>query len=65
MQTGEKLERKGSVYIGDNVLIGTNSFVLPGITICNDVVIGANSVVSRDISVPGIYAGNPLRRLHD
>lgn len=51
--------------IGNNVSIGTNSTILP-VTICSYVVIGAGSVVTRNISKPGIYAGNPaklLRRL--
>ena len=64
VKSGEKIERKGSVTIGDNVLIGTNSFILPGVNICSNVVIGANSVVSKDLKVPGVYAGNPLRHLN-
>ena len=51
--------------IGNDVSIGTNSTILP-VTICSYVVIGAGSVVTRNISKPGIYAGNPaklLRRL--
>lgn len=48
--------------IGNHVSIGTNATILP-ITICDDVVIGAGSVVTKDISEPGIYAGNPARQL--
>ena len=48
--------------IGNRVSIGTNSTVLP-VTICDGVVIGAGSVVTKDITVPGIYAGNPARLL--
>jgi len=48
--------------IGDHVSIGTNATILP-VTICDQVVIGAGSVVTRDISEPGIYAGNPARLL--
>lgn len=46
--------------IGNRVSIGSNATVLP-VTICDDVVIGAGAVVTRDISVPGVYAGNPVR----
>jgi acetyltransferase-like isoleucine patch superfamily enzyme len=46
--------------IGDNVSIGSNATVLP-VTICNNVVIGAGSVVTKDIKSPGVYAGNPVR----
>lgn len=51
--------------IGNHVSIGTNSTILP-VNICDRVVIGAGSVVTKDITVSGIYAGNPaklLRRL--
>lgn len=46
--------------IGHRVSIGSNATVLP-VSICDDVVIGAGAVVTRDIEVPGIYAGNPAR----
>lgn len=48
--------------IGNNVSIGSNVTVLP-VTVCDHVVIGAGSVVTKDISEPGIYAGNPARLL--
>lgn len=47
--------------IGNRVSIGTNSTVLP-VSICDDVVVGAGAVVTRDIVEPGIYVGNPARR---
>jgi len=48
--------------IGKNVSIGSNATILP-VTICDDVVIGAGSVVTKDISVPGIYFGNPAKKI--
>jgi len=48
--------------IGNHVSIGTNATILP-VSICDGVVIGAGSVVTRDISEAGIYAGNPARLL--
>jgi acetyltransferase-like isoleucine patch superfamily enzyme len=48
--------------IGDNVSIGSNATILP-IQICDRVVIGAGSVVTKDINEPGVYAGNPARLL--
>ncbi|MGZ5761653.1 MAG: acyltransferase [Caldimonas sp.] len=48
--------------IGDRVSIGSNATLLP-VAVCSDVVIGAGAVVTRDITRPGIYAGNPARFL--
>ncbi len=58
---GDKTKWKNTI-IGDNVSIGTNSTILP-VTIVDKVVIGAGSVVTKDILEPGIYAGNPARKL--
>jgi len=49
-----------STHIGDRVSIGSNATLLP-VEVCNDVVIGAGAVVTRDITEPGVYAGNPAR----
>lgn len=46
--------------IGNRVFIGSNATILP-VKICDDVVIGAGSVVTKDILNPGIYFGNPAR----
>ena len=48
--------------IGDNVAIGSNATILP-VEICNDVIIGAGSVVTKSINEPGIYAGNPAKKI--
>lgn len=48
--------------IGAHVSIGTNATILP-VSVCDRVVIGAGSVVTKDIREPGIYAGNPARLL--
>ena len=48
--------------IGDNVLIGSIVTLLP-VRICDNVVIGAGSVVTKDINKPGIYVGNPATLL--
>jgi acetyltransferase-like isoleucine patch superfamily enzyme len=51
-----------STIIGDNVSIGSNVTILP-VNVCNNVVIGAGSVVTRNINEAGVYAGNPARRI--
>lgn len=48
--------------IGSRVSIGSNATILP-VAICDDVVIGAGAVVTRDIKESGIYVGNPARLL--
>jgi acetyltransferase-like isoleucine patch superfamily enzyme len=48
--------------VGRRVSIGSNATILP-VSIADDVVIGAGAVVTKDITRPGIYAGNPARRL--
>ena len=48
--------------IGNRVSIGSNATILP-VKIADDVVIGAGSVVTKDITKAGTYAGNPARRL--
>mgnify|MGYP001477746723 CR=1 FL=1 len=53
-----------STTIGDRVSIGTNSTIMP-VSICDDVVVGAGSVVTKDIIEPGKYAGNPARKLNE
>ena len=48
--------------VGNRVSIGSNVTILP-VKICDDVVIGAGAVVTRDILTAGIYAGVPARRI--
>lgn len=50
--------------IGDNVSIGSNATILP-VDICANVVIGAGSVVTKNIKKPGVYAGNPAKKLRE
>ncbi|MFL2545887.1 MAG: acyltransferase [Candidatus Rariloculaceae bacterium] len=50
--------------VGNNVSIGSNATILP-VKIADNVVVGAGSVVTCDIEVSGIYAGNPARLLSE
>lgn len=56
---GDKTKWKSTV-IGNHVSIGSNATILP-VNICDNVVIGAGAVVTKDILQPGVYAGNPAR----
>ena len=49
------------IIIGDNVWIGMNAVVLPGVIIGNNVMIGASSVVASNIPSDSIAVGNPCR----
>ncbi|MDB5248685.1 MAG: transferase hexapeptide repeat containing protein [Segetibacter sp.] len=51
-----------STTIGNNVSIGSNATILP-VEICDNVVVGAGAVVTKNITKSGIYAGNPARFL--
>ena len=59
---GGKRDYWKATEIGDHVSIGTNATVLP-VKICSHVVIGAGSVVTKNITEPGTYVGNPAVRL--
>ena len=60
---GNKILWKETI-IGDNVSIGSNATILP-VTICDDVVIGAGSIVTKDIKTSGIYVGNPAQMIRE
>lgn len=54
----------GCVEIGNNVLIGMGSQLLQNIHICSDSIIGAGSVVTKNIEVPGVYVGTPATKIN-
>ena len=56
---GDKTKWK-STQIGNNVSIGSNATILP-VQICDGCVIGAGAVVTKNITEPGVYVGNPAR----
>jgi maltose O-acetyltransferase len=49
------------VRIGHNVWIGGGAIVLPGVTVGDDAVIGAGSVVTRDVPPGAVVVGNPAK----
>ncbi|MBN1407262.1 MAG: N-acetyltransferase [Calditrichaceae bacterium] len=61
---GGDVSKWKSTIIGNHVAIGSNATILP-VKITDNVVIGAGSVVTKDITEPGIYAGNPARKIRD
>ena len=51
----------GRVNIGDNVFIGAESVVLPGVNIGSNVIVGANSTVTHDVPDGVVVAGSPAK----
>lgn len=56
--------RIGDVVIGDEVMIGANSTILPGVTIGDGAVVSAATLVNRDIPAGAFAGGNPVRIIY-
>lgn len=61
----EKLEFGHPIVIKDNVWVGANSIVLPGVTIGKNVVVAAGSVVTKDVPDNTIVGGNPAKIIRE
>lgn len=57
------LPLKGDMVVGNDVWIGQNAVILPGVHIGDGAIIGANHVVGRDVAPYAIVIGNPARDL--
>ncbi|WP_220794597.1 sugar O-acetyltransferase [Nocardioides pelophilus] len=57
----DKWESAAPITVGDNVWLGGGVIVLPGVTIGADTVVGAGSVVTRDLPAGVVAVGNPAR----
>ena len=51
----------GTIEIGDNVVIGANSIILPNVKIADNVVIAAGSIVTKNIKENRVVGGNPTK----
>ncbi|MGD7059893.1 acyltransferase [Bacillus altitudinis] len=56
--------RLGEVYIGDEVLIGANSTILPGVTIGDGAIVSAGTLVNKDVPAGSFVGGNPMRMIY-
>ncbi len=57
-----KFDTFGKIVIGDNVYIGNNALIMPGVTIANNIIIAAGSVVTKSFNESGIIiGGNPAK----
>ena len=57
------LYSKGPIIIGKNYWICEDAVILPGVTIGDNVIIGAGSIVTKDIPDNSIYVGNPAKQI--
>lgn len=55
----------GPVFIGKRSILGANSVVLPNVKIADDVLVGALSLVNKDLETKSIYAGSPVRKIRN
>lgn len=55
------IDKIGIISFGNHVFVGNHSIIMPGVRIGNNVVIGAGSVVTRDIPSNSVAVGNPAR----
>lgn len=53
----------GKSQLGNNVMMNFRSTVLNSVTVCDDVTVCAVSTVSKNIEIPGTYAGTPARKI--
>jgi acetyltransferase-like isoleucine patch superfamily enzyme len=60
---GKRYQKYSPVKIGDDVFIGINSIIMPGVVIGNKVIIAAGSVVTKDVPNYSIYGGNPAQKI--
>lgn len=60
-EDGIRYQKFLPIVIGDNVFIGLNSIVMPGVSIGSNVVVGAGAVVTKDIPDNSVCAGNPAK----
>jgi len=60
---GVPLDKVGKVIIHDNVHIGHNAIVMPGVTIGPNAMVGAGSIVTRDVPPNSVVVGAPAKRI--
>ncbi|PRS08565.1 acetyltransferase [Bacillus atrophaeus] len=56
--------RIGNVYIGDEVMIGANTTILPGVEIGNGAIVSAGTLVHKDVPAGAFVGGNPMKIIY-
>jgi acetyltransferase-like isoleucine patch superfamily enzyme len=57
--------RLGDVVIGDEVMIGANTTILPGVTIGDGAIVSAGTLVHRDVPAGAFVGGNPMQVIRE
>ena len=60
-----KEHQRGEIHIEQNVWIGAGSVILPNVTIGKGSIVGAGSIVTKNVESNSIYVGNPARKIKD
>ena len=63
MFDGKKMEKFGAIVIGDNVYIGSEALIMPGVTIGSNCIIAAGAVVTRDVPSNTVWGGVPAKQI--
>ena len=58
---GERMDMMAPIRVGNNVYIGSGAYIMPGVTIGDNCIIGAASVVTKDIPANSVAVGIPAR----
>jgi len=56
--------RLGEIIIGNEVMIGANTTILPGVTIGNGAIVSAGTLVHKDVPDGAFVGGNPMRIIY-
>ncbi len=60
---GSRRSYREPIRIGNNVFIGVNAIILPGVCIGDNIIVAAGSIVSTDLDSNFVYAGNPAKKI--
>ena len=60
---GKRMDKMGTIQIGDNVFIGDGSYIMPNVKIGNNVIVGSHSIVTKDVPNNTVVAGIPAKSI--